>query len=111
MHAKKLLIIILALVISVIGIIACNSTVVTPQTPLFALIPHEPGAAPMIPHPEQGFIDCDLCHIEAAGISFIKIDKEHSCEECHESSEYQGVCEEATPIIATCAIDICHLYP
>jgi hypothetical protein len=111
LHKNRLLVFVFVMSIFIVGVLACSNSVATPWTPKFALIPHEPGAAPMIPHPKAGFQDCDLCHVESAGLSGIKIDAEHSCTECHESTEFQGVCEEATPINATCAIDICHLYP
>jgi hypothetical protein len=98
--------------IVIILILACSNAITTTQTPKFALIPHEAGEAPMIPHPRLAFTECDLCHIEASAVgSFIKIDEGHSCDECHESLIYQGPCEETSPVNTICAMDICHLYP
>ncbi|UCE97850.1 MAG: hypothetical protein JSV74_00505 [Dehalococcoidia bacterium] len=111
MYKNRLLVFVFVMIIFTVGILACSNSATIPRTFMFALIPHEPGAAPMVPHPEKGYIDCDLCHVETAGISIIKIDKEHGCTECHDSTEYDGICLEDTPINATCALDICHLYP
>lgn len=114
MSKGNLITIILIIVIST-GISSCstpNDDVDISPTPKFTLIPHAPGDTPMIPHPKQLFKDCALCHIDTSNIgSFIKVDKEHSCDECHLSLDYEGQCLETEPLNTTCAIDVCHLWP
>jgi len=112
LYNVRLVIIILTIVLS-IGILSCSNASVTTSPALkFALIPHGLEEPPMVPHPKQAFKDCALCHIDTSNIgSSIKIDKEHSCEECHVSLDYDGSCQETFPVNVTCDIDICHLYP
>jgi hypothetical protein len=97
------------------GILSCNikgNDVDISPTPKFILIPHIPGEAPMVPHPMQLFEDCVQCHIDTSNIgSFIKVHKEHSCDECHMNLDYEGPCLETEPPNLSCAIDVCHLYP
>jgi hypothetical protein len=97
------------------GILSCSNTsgnVDISPTPKFELIPYAPGESPMVPHPQQSFEECDLCHIDSSSIgSFIKIHKEHSCDECHMNLDYEGPCQEDDPVNITCRIDVCHQYP
>ncbi|MFC1866075.1 hypothetical protein ACFLYB_05130 [Chloroflexota bacterium] len=115
MNNGRLLGIVLAIVLFV-GILSCSNAgdnvSITTTTLIFSLIPHEPGETPMVPHPKQLFKECNLCHIEALNVgSSIKISIEHSCEECHLNLDYNGACQETSPVNITCNIDICHQYP
>ena len=88
----------------------------TSTTYLFQLIPHIPGEAPKIPHPDNAaYKTCDFCHIDkSTPISSIKIDESHACNECHkqrDSTGDVGPCEETTAINFTCIFDFCHTYP
>lgn len=111
MYSARLISIILAIVFFA-GILSCssaggNDSNATP-TLLFSLIPHNPEET----HPKQLFEDCAMCHIEAldAGSS-IKVSKDHSCEECHLNLDYNGACQETSPVNIACSIGICHQYP
>ena len=108
-----LVIIILTIVLSV-GILSCGNesgNIPTSPTLKFVLIPHEPGEAPMVPHPLQSFDDCALCHIDTSNIgSSIKVFTDHTCWECHERTDYSGPCYETSPI-NSCIFDVCHRFP
>ena len=95
-----------------------TTTTPTTTTPtfLFALIPHEPGESPKIPHPKNAaYNTCDLCHINpSTPISSIKIDDSHACNECHklrDSGEEAETCQETIPVNLTCIFSVCHNYP
>ena len=93
-------------------VISCGNTsdnVNTTPTVKFVLIPHEPGEAPLIPHPKQLFDDCELCHIDILNTgSVIKVFWDHTCNECHMNMDYAGSCMETEPINNTCIVGVCH---
>jgi len=112
----RLVVVILAILVSIVSLSCSTSGDGTNfNTPLFPLIPHKPGDAPMVPHPEIAYTDCALCHIDTSNTgSSIKIFEEHSCNECHNAiltMDYNGPCCETEPVNNTCIFDICHQYP
>jgi len=112
---KVSLIIIVLIIVFPVTVLSCGNTsdnVETSATLKFVLIPHEPGEAPMVPHPKLAFDECPICHIDTSGIgSSIKIEDVHACDECHLNLEYDGPCQETTPAKYTCIFDVCHRYP
>ena len=112
----RLVVVILSILFSILSL-SCGTggDAANSRTPLFPLIPHEPGEPPLVPHPQQSFQDCVLCHIDTSNVgSSIKILGEHSCNECHDvilDIGYNGPCYEVEPVNSSCILDVCHLYP
>ena len=112
----RLVVVVLAILVSILSL-SCSTSgnAANSRTPLFPLIPHEPGDAPMVPHPKIAYADCALCHIDTSNAgSSIKILGEHSCNECHDVilyMGYDGPCYETDPVNNSCTLDVCHLYP